>query len=161
MSAESLAELRTWYQAHKSTEECALALKHRHGMHVDVAAELKRRYPDVTAIDEERELALLFSLYQIASQLDSVELLMRNMRAIDLRKVADEQEAAAQNAAWDAAHAQAAALVPVAHVDVTPLVLESHPEIADEAEHADEAPEVSDDEVTAPGADGDEAILGA
>jgi hypothetical protein len=100
VSAESLETLRAWFQANKASPEVALAMKHRATMDPDVVEELKARSPGET--DEEHELAFVFALSQIAEKLDMVGLLLSGMQVDMLPPVAPP-------------------LVPVSHVDVTPL----------------------------------------
>lgn len=78
MSAESHAELQAWFDANKDTVECQLAIKHRQTMPAAVVAEWQARAPGDS--DNEKELALIFALTQIANQLDTVQLLLANLK---------------------------------------------------------------------------------
>lgn len=96
----SLEMLRAWYHEHKGTPEFALAMKHKAAMDPAVVAELKSRAPGDS--DEEKELGLVFGLTQIAHKLDTVSLLLGNMRIEHMPPTKPE-------------------VVATSHVDVTPL----------------------------------------
>ncbi len=82
MSAESHAGLQEWFAKAKTTPECILALKHRNTMPTEAVAEFKAAYPDDGADDNERELALVFALTQHAEALNTVTLLLANLKIV-------------------------------------------------------------------------------
>lgn len=107
---DSLAELRKWFHANKTTPEFQLALKQRHAMAPGVADELKARAPGET--DEERELAFMFSLTQIADRLDFASILLAGIQVDHLPPVEASPPTEPEHVA-------------VSHVDVTPLETET------------------------------------
>lgn len=97
--SESLEALREWYAKNNRSPECVLAMKHYHAMNPAVAAELRERYsPGDQVSAEQKELAFVFALTQIADKLDMVKLLMANITVEHLPP-----------------------MVPASRVDVTPL----------------------------------------
>lgn len=84
MSAETHAELQQWFADNKSTPEAVLALKHLHSMPPEVVQHFLDAYPDKTADENERHLALLFALTQVAAQLDMMQLLMQSLKMVPI-----------------------------------------------------------------------------
>ena len=74
--SEQLTELRAWYQTHKTDVACIRAIEAIHSAPASLKTTLKDAYPDPTAIDEERELALVFALTQAAAKIDMLPLLL-------------------------------------------------------------------------------------